>query len=263
MAAAIAFYTVWSLPATLVLVVWIAGLAFGDEIARTALVVQVSGLIGPKAGAAVREIIGNASVTAVSPLAAFIGGLTLVLGATTVFNQIHQSLNVIWRVDGRLPGGILQMLKTRVLSFSVILSIGFLMLVSLAVSAGTSAMAGFITTLDRRLVYLVEAINTVLSVGLTFLLFGLIYKILPTVRIEWRQVWLAALATAVLFTAGKYIIALYIGRTNVASMFGAASVVIVIILWVYYSASIMLLGAEFSKAYSRVPEGHDSGPPLG
>jgi len=252
LAAAIAFYTVSSLPATLLLVVWSAGFVFGNDVAQQALLDQVGGLMGPKASDTIREILTNATPSPENTYAAVIGGITLVLGATTVFNQINQSLNIIWRADSEMPGGIWQMLKSRLLSVSLILAIGFLLLVSLGISAGTSAMATYVSSLNNHFVFVVEGINTTLSVMTTFVLFGMMYKILPTVRIRWRQVWHAALATAVLFTVGKYLIAIYIGRSDIASIFGAASVIIIIILWVYYSVSIFLLGAEFSKAYSRV-----------
>ena len=261
MAAAIAFYTVGSLPATLVLVCWVAGIAFGNDIARAALIDQIAHLMGPRAAESIGQILGNAAPTYLTPFTKIIGIGTLVLGATTVFNELHSSLNVVWRSDKDAPtGGIWQLFKGRLLSFSLILSIGFLLLVSLGVSAATSAMAAYISELDKRLLILVEVINTVLSLVITFILFGLIYKILPTVHIEWRQVRLAALFTAILFTIGKYLIALYIGRSDPASVFGAAGVVIVIILWVYYSASILLLGAEFAKAFSRITPGVPSPP---
>jgi membrane protein len=260
MAAAIAFYTVGSLPATLLLVVWVAGIAFGNETARTALIDQIAALMGPKAAQSIRQMLINAAPSPMSSFAAVIGGATLVIGATTVFNEIHHSLNIVWRASKAPEGGLWQMLKSRLLSVSLILSIGFLLLVSLGISAATSAMADYISNFDQRLVILVEAINTALSLATTFVLFGLIYKILPTVKIEWRQIRLAALATASLFTLGKYLIAIYIGRSDLASVFGAASVVIVIILWVYYSASILLLGAEFSKAYAVIVGGRRSMP---
>ena len=252
MAAAIAFYTTSSLPATLLLVVWSAGFFFGNDIAQDALVEQVGTLIGPKAANSIQEILTNATPSPDNAYAAIIAGITLLIGATTVFSEINTALNVIWRAEEKLPGGIWQMLKSRLLSVSLILAIGFLLLVSLGISAGTAAMADYISALDKRLIFVVEGINTLLSIVTTFLLFGMMYKILPTVRITWRQVWHAALATALLFTLGKYLIAIYIGRSDVASIFGAASVIIIIILWVYYSVSIFLLGAEFSKAYSRV-----------
>jgi membrane protein len=261
MAAAIAFYTVGSLPATLLLIVWIAGIAFGDDVARAALVDQIAHLMGPRAGETMGQILAAAAPSYLTPFTALIGGFMLVFGATTVFNELHSSLNVIWRSDkDARTGGVWQLLKSRLLSFSLILSIGFLLLVSLGISAATSAMAAYISELDRRLVIVVEAINTGLSLVITFVLFGLMYKILPTVHIAWRQVRLAALFTALLFTIGKYLIALYIGRSDPASVFGAAGVVIVIILWVYYSVSILLLGAEFSKAFSRITPGVPSPP---
>jgi membrane protein len=252
MAAAIAFYTVSSLPATLLLVVWSAGFVFGNDVAQQALLDQVRGLMGPRAADTIGEILNNATPSPKTAYAAIIGGATLVIGATTVFSQINQSLNIIWRADSEIPAGIWPMLKSRLLSVSVILAVGFLLLVSLGISAGISAMADYLSNLDKRFVFVVEAINIALSTVTTFVLFGMMYKILPTVRIRWRQVWQAALAAAVLFAIGKYLIAIYIGRSDVASIFGAASVIIVIILWVYYSVSIFLLGAEFSKAYSSV-----------
>jgi membrane protein len=256
MAAALAFYTVGSLPATLVLIVGVAGVVFGDDIARAALIEQIAHLMGPRAAEAVGQIIANADPINLTSFTALIGGATLVLGATTVFNELHSSLNVIWRSDKDAGGdGVWLLLKSRLLSFSLILSIGFLLLVSLGISAAISAMATYISELDRRLVILVEVVNTGLSLIITFILFGLMYKILPTVRVDWRQVRLAALFAAILFTIGKYLIALYIGRSDPASVFGAAGVVIVIILWVYYSASILLLGAEFAKAFSRLATG--------
>ena len=260
MAAAIAFYTVFSLPATLLLVVWIVGLVLGNEAAQTALLSEAGTLMGPQAATTLRNVLEAAAPSASNTYAAIFAGVTLVIGATTVFAEIHNSLNVIWRMDERSGGGIWSLVKGRLLGISVILAIGFLLLVSLAISAVASAMLEYFAALHRDAAYAVEAINMAISFATTFLLFGLMYKLLPTVRTRWRQVWHAALATSVLFTVGKYLIAIYIGRSNVASIFGAGSVVIAIILWVYYSVSIFLLGAEFAKAYAKVVGSRAAGP---
>jgi membrane protein len=253
MAAAIAFYTVFSLAPTLLLVSWIAGVAFGPEESQQAIIREVGGLIGPEGVARLEEIMRTTADQPRSTLVAnIIGIVLLVFGATTVFVEVNTSLNVIWRQTGTLPMGIVELLKTRLLSFSLILAFGFLLLVSLAVNAALSAASNYIIGIDWTFAYMLEGINILVSLVITFVMFAMMYRILPTVRVPWRHVWMAALATAILFNFGKTAIGFYIGQSNVASTYGAASVVILILLWVYYSVVIFLAGAEFAKAYAVV-----------
>jgi membrane protein len=250
MGAAIAYYTVFSLAPMLVMVIGIAGLAFGREAAEGALFGEIAELIGPESADAVQALLRSASGTRSGIVATAIGLGTLIIAATAVFGQLQSALNVIWKAPASGALGVWYLLKSRLLSLSVILVIGFLLLVSLVIS---TALAAFSDYLDRILVGLAAILHIVhlaLSFGFTTVLFATIFKILPDHPVEWEEVWLGAAISALLFTAGKHLISLYIGSSNMASTYGAAGALIIVLVWVYYSVQILLLGAEFAKAHS-------------
>jgi membrane protein len=247
--AALAFYTVFSLAPILILSIAIAGLFFGEEAARGEIVEQVSGLLGPDAARAIQSMIQASSDTGTGVIATVVGLATLLLGATTALAELKDGLDQIWDAPPERTQGFWYFIRKRLLSVGLILSLGFLLLVSLVLSAVVSALARAWGTADVPSV-LLQALNFVISFGLVTLLFAMIYKILPAVRIAWRDVIVGALITALLFSIGKMAIGVYLGNSAMASTYGAAGSVILVLVWVYYSAQIFLLGAEFTKIYA-------------
>jgi membrane protein len=249
--AALAYYTVFSLAPVLVIVLGVASLVFGEETARSGLVEQLRGLMGPDGAAAVEIVIEKASRRESATLRAGLLALVLtVLGASGAFGQLQRALNEIWDVaDSRK--GILALLRGRLLSFGMVLLVGFLLLVSLVIAA-------LIATLDevlaRELAILQPVLGVVqftLSLGVATLLFAAIFKVLPDADVRWADVWVGAFATALLFEVGKTLIGLYIGNAGVGSMYGAAGSLVTLLLWVYYSSQILFLGAEFTQVWAR------------
>jgi membrane protein len=247
--AALAFYTVFSLAPILILSIAIAGLFFGQEAARGEIFEQVSGLLGPDAARAIQAMIQNASNTGTGIIATVVGLVTLLIGATTALAELKDGLDQIWDAPPEKTQGFWYFLRKRLLSVGLILSLGFLLLVSLVLSAVVSALARAWGPADVTSTVL-QALNFVFSFALVTLLFAMIYKILPAVRIAWKDVIVGAIITALLFTIGKMAIGLYLGNSAVASTYGAAGSVILVLVWVYYSAQIFLLGAEFTKIYA-------------
>jgi membrane protein len=248
--AALAYYTLFAIAPVLLVATAIAGFVFGPEAVRGEIVGQLDNLIGREGALTVQSLLEGASRRKSGQLATIIGGVTFALAVSGAFLELQSALNTIWRVKPKPGSKIKEFLTHRIRSFGLVVSIGFLLMVSLAVSA---ALAGFGAWLARRapgLGSLLNAINLVVSIGVTAILFALLYRILPDVRLRWRDVAVGALTTAILFTIGKQLIGLYIGRTATTSTFGAAGAVIVLMVWVYYSAQIVLLGAEFTRVYT-------------
>ncbi len=250
MGAALSYYTIFSIAPLLVIVIAVAGLVFGAEAASGAIFEQMRGMVGDSGAAAIQGLVQSASKPATSIFAAVTGIITLVLGATTVLGELQTALDRIWRAPPVTEKGWWRLLRGRVLSFSMILVIGFLLLVSLVLSAAIVAIGDWWGPWFGKMRWLLEALNFVVSFVVVTALFAMIYKVLPRVRIAWRDVWIGAAVTALLFTAGKFLIGLYIGKSGVTSGFGAAGSVVVLLVWVYYSAQIFLLGAEFTAIYT-------------
>jgi membrane protein len=250
MGAALAYYTVFSIAPLLLIVISIAGLVFGEEAARGEIFAQLEGLMGPQGAQAIQGLLQSASKPSRSIFATAISVVLLLLGATTVFAELQSDLDRIWRAPVRVkPSGIWKLLRTRLLSFGMILGIGFLLIVSLILSAALSALGKLWGPLiDWEA--LAQALNFVLSFVLVTAIFALIYKVMPRVHIRWRDVLIGAVVTSLLFTIGKFLIGLYIGKSGVTSGFGAAGSLVVVLVWVYYSAQIFLLGAEFTWVYA-------------
>ncbi len=250
MGAAIAYYTCFSLAPMLVLVIAVAGLAFGETAAEGALFGQLADLVGADSAAALQAMLRSAGGARSGIIATVVGFVTLLIAATAVFAELQASLNVIWKAKAPTGFGLWYLIKSRLLSLSLIFAIGFLMLVSLVASA---ALAAFSDYLDRKmpgLPIVLRIVHLTMSFGFTTIFFAMMFKILPDTFVAWRDVWLGAAATALLFTLGKYLITLYIGSSNVASAYGAAGALVIVLVWVYYSAQILLFGAEFAKACS-------------
>lgn len=251
MGAALSYYTVFSIAPLLLIAIAVAGLVFGQDAAQGAVVEQLQGLIGPSGAQAVQDLLKNVSRPSSGILATITGMVVLVIGATSVFAELQDDLNRIWQVPAcKKVSTWWAFLRTRILSIGMIFAMGFMLLVSLAASAAFDAFAAWSTSAFSGWESLAHAINSGVSFVLTTALFAMIYRFMPQATIEWRDVGIGALVTAFLFSIGKYAIGLYIGKSALASGFGAAGSLAVLLAWVYYSAQIFLFGAEFTWAYA-------------
>jgi membrane protein len=251
MGAALAYYTLFSLAPVLLIVIAVAGLVFGVEAARGEIVGQLQGLIGKEGATAVQGLLKSASHTGTSVIASVISLVTLLVGATTVFSELQSDLDRIWRAPAvKQKTGLWALLRARLLTFGMILAVGFLLLVSLVISAGLAALTKWGGSYFAGRDVLMQVLNVAVSFGIVTLLFALIYKILPRVHISWSDVWIGSAVTALLFTLGKLGIGLYLGMSSVTSGFGAAGSIVVLLVWVYFSAQIFLLGAEFTWVFA-------------
>ena len=250
MGAALAYYTVFSIAPLLLIVISIAGLVFGEEAARGEIVAQLQGLMGADAAKAIEGLLESVNKPGKGILSTLIGIVVLLIGATTVFGELQDALDRIWRAPARQGSGLWNLLRARLLSFGMILGVGFLLIASLVVSAALSALGRWWAPLFGGWEVLLQVVNFAVSFALVTAIFAMIYKIMPRVKIEWHDVWIGAAVTSLLFTIGKFLIGLYIGKSGVASGFGAAASLVVLLIWVYYSAQIFLLGAEFTWVYA-------------
>jgi membrane protein len=270
LSAALAYYTIFSLAPLLVIVIAITGLIWEADVVRTQLLNQIQGLVGAEGSAFVANLINSTGSQTKDIIATIIGIITLLIGALGVFNELHNSLNTIWEVEEEKTKGFLQAVKKiiidRLLSFSMILGIGFLLLVSLVISAGLSATQETIGNALPISEFIMQIVNTVISIGVITVLFAFMFKFLPDAEIAWRDVWVGAFITSIFFSLGKTAIGLYLGNSAVASSFGAAGSLILLLLWIYYSAQILFFGAEFTQVYANnygskiVPEGEEKTP---
>lgn len=249
--AALAFYTIFSLAPILVVVIALAGAVFGEEAVRGQIVGEFQGLMGRDAALLVQEVLKSAAKPATGRLPALIGVVTLLLGATAVFGQLQDALNTVWAVAPKPGAALTTLLLKRLHSFALVVGIGFLLLVSLVLSAALSWFSRYLERAFALPVDLILIANFIVSFVIITLLFAMIYRILPDVRIAWRDVWLGAVLTALLFVVGKTLIGLYLGRTGIASAYGAAGSLVVVLMWVYYSSLIFFFGAEFTRVHSR------------
>ena len=251
MGAALAFYTMFSAAPLLLIVISIAGFFFGEEAARGEIFVQLQDLLGATGAMAVQNLIESAQKPGDRALPTVIGAFILFIGATSVLAELQDALDRIWRAPLRQrSSGLWGLVRARLLSFGMILGIGFLLIVSLAFSAGLTALAEWWDVSSAGWANLNNALNLALSLGSVMGVFALIYKTMPRARVDWKDVWIGAGVTSVLFLVGKTLIGHYIGRSGVTTGFGAAASLIVVLLWVYYSAQIFLFGAEFTWVYS-------------
>ena len=251
MGAALSYYTVFSLAPMLLIVIAVAGLVFGQDAARGALFGQLSGMMGKDAATAVQGILASASKPSEGIVATVIGVAVLLVGATTVFGELQDALNRIWRAPAATnSSGLWGLLRTRFLSFGMILGIAFLLMVSLVVGTAVSALGKWWSPFFGGWEFLAQALTFLFGFGVTTLGFAMIYKLMPRVQVEWHDVWIGAAVTSLLFSLGRFLIGLYIGKSGVASGFGAAGSLIIVFVWVYYSAQIFLLGAEFTWVYA-------------
>jgi membrane protein len=248
--ASMAFYAVTSLAPILLIVAAIAGLVFGEDAARNALAGQFEALMGHQSALLLQGVIENAGRKSSGILATIIGVATLLASASGVFGEMQSALNRIWKVDPR-GSTVSRLIRARAASLGLVAALGFLLLVSLAVSAALAALGDYVNVYLPFGKLILFALNAVLSFALISLLFAAIYKVLPDTKMEWRDVIIGALATSLLFTIGKTIIGWYLGASAISSTYGAAGAFIVVLLWVYYSSQIFLLGAEFTHVYAK------------
>jgi membrane protein len=250
MGAALAYYTLFSLAPILIVAIAVAGLVFGAEAVRGEIVGQIEGLVGREGALAVQAMLEGAARPSSSIPATIVGVITFFLGATGAFLELQADLDAIWRVKPKETTSFFKALvKQRLISFGLVLGFSFILLTSLVVSAALAALHTYMGNTFPGVAVLWEALNVLVSLAVITALFAMIYKVLPDVKLGWRDVWIGGLITAGLFTIGKTLIGLYIGASAFSSTYGAAGSVIVILLWVYYSAQIILLGAEFTREY--------------
>ena len=251
LSAALAYYTIFSLPGLIIIVVWISDIFYGEKAVEGTVYGQIAGLVGKDAALQIQQTIRNATLSYETGFAATVGIATLVIGATSIFGEIQDSINTIWKLKAKPRKGWLKMIINRLLSFSIIITLGFLLLVSLIVNAVMDAFINKLTAIfPHTQVLIAYVFNMILSFAITSFLFGLIFKVLPDAKIEWRHVRAGAFTTAILFMAGKFGISYYLGHNKLTSAYGAAGSVIVILLWVYYSATILYFGAVYTRVYA-------------
>ncbi len=251
LAAAVAFYSILSLAPLLILSLAIAGMIFGEEAARGELDTQMRSLVGDSGADVLKETLAHAKKPNQGILATVIGAVTLLIGAAGVFGELHDALNVIWEVRPKQGGGLWRFMRTKFLSFGMVLTIGFLLLISLVLSTSLSYIGTSMTGLAPGVPILMGMLNFVLSLLLITGLFALIFRYVPDARVPWKHVWFGAAITSLLFTLGKFAIGLYIAQAAVGSPFGAAGSLVVLVVWVYYSALIVFFGAELTQAHAR------------
>jgi membrane protein len=252
MGAALAYYTIFSVAPLLLIVISVAGLVFGQDAARGEIFAQLSGLMGAQGALAVQGMLEAVNKPMEGIVATVIGVTILVVGATTVFGELQDAMDRIWRAPAREEtSGVWSIVRVRLLSFSMVMGIGFLLMVSLVASAALAALGKWWAPVFGGWATLAQGVNFAFSFVMVTVVFAMIYKLMPRVRVEWRDVWIGAGVTALLFTVGKHLIGLYIGKSSVASGYGAAGSLVVVLVWVYYSAQIFLLGAEFTWVYAQ------------
>ncbi|MBE9014372.1 YihY/virulence factor BrkB family protein, partial [Pseudanabaenaceae cyanobacterium LEGE 13415] len=251
LAAALAYYTMFSLAPLLIIVIAIAGAIYGEEAARGEIVQQIQGLVGREGAEFIQSMIQNANrPDSGGGIATLVGIGFLIFGASGVFGQLQAALNTIWEVKPKPGRAVKSFIQARFLSFAMVLVIGFLLLVALVLSAALSGISSYFGGFLPEAFQIGRILNFVLSFALITLLFASIYKFLPDVEVPWKNLWVGAAVTALLFNIGKYLIGLYLGNSSVGSTYGAAGSLVVVLLWVFYSAQILLFGAEFTQVYS-------------
>jgi len=251
LSAALSYYTLFSLPGLIIIILWISDIFYGRAAVEGTVYGQIADFVGKDAALQIQQTIRNATFTSDNKIATIVGLITLIIGATSVFGEIQDSINLIWRLKAKPRKGWLKLLVNRLLSFSIIITLGFLLLVSLVINGILDAFISRLTmAFPEAQVIALYIVNVILSFIITSFLFGLIFKVLPDAKIKWHNVRIGAFTTALLFMLGKFLISYYLGHNRMTSAYGAAGSVIVILLWVYYSAIILYFGAVFTRVYA-------------
>ena len=248
--AALAYYTLFAIAPLFVIVLAVAAFTFGEQAARRELLGQISGLVGKEGGETIQAVLAAAHKPKAGLLASSIAVGMLLIGATGVFIELQDALNIIWNVNRKRQNGFRRFIKDRLLTFTLMLGIGFLLLVSLVISAGLAALGALLNERVPGGPAIWEAINFLISLGVITVLFAMIFKMLPNVSITWRDVSVGAVLTAALFNIGKFLLGFYLGRSGVASAYGAAGALVIVLLWIYYSTQILLFGGMFTHLYA-------------
>jgi membrane protein len=248
--AALSFYTLFSIAPILVIAMAVAGTLFGPNVAETHVLHQMRALLGEAGAAAVKGLLSSAHQSGLKGFAAAVGVVTLLIGATSVFGELQNTLDFIWKSPDKDSVAWWRILRSRILSVGLILGVGFLLMVSLIMSAALAALGAWLGSYMVRWQVILPALDLVLSLGLTTVLFTMIYKYVPREDLAWGDVWIGGLVTACLFSVGKLLIGVYLGRSSLNSAYGAAGSIMVLLLWIYYSAQIFLLGAEFTHVFT-------------
>lgn len=252
LSAALAYYTIFSLPGMLIVIITIVDTLYGKEAIQGTIQHEISGVVGSQAGLQIQELIRNAAISGKTSVAAVIGIITLIIGATKMFGEIQDSINFIWNLRAKPKRGWVKLLLDRLLSFSMVITLSFLLLVSFVISGVVLVLSNYLASYFPEVtVIIVYVINLLLSFVITAFLFAIIFKVLPDARIRWRDVTVGAVVTTLFFMAGKFGIGYYLGKSNIGSTYGAAGSIIVILLWIYYSAIILYFGAAFTKEYAQ------------
>lgn len=250
-AASIAYYTIFSLPAVLIISIWVGARLYEQNVVREELINQLSLLVGSASAVEIERIMGNASIDASGVVARTIAIATLVFSATTVFMSLQNSLNRIWNIKAKPERGFIKYLIDRLMSLAMVVSLGFILLVSMVIDTLLVVFRNVVSKfLPELTLHLLTIVNTVMSLGFITLIFAMIYKVLPDATVKWRDVWIGALLTTLFFVLGKYLIGLYLGNSDIGSAYGAAGSLVIILVWIYYSAAIFLLGAQFTYVYA-------------
>lgn len=251
LSAALSYYTLFSLPGLLIIIIWVSEIFYRDAAVEGTVYGQIADFVGKDAALQIQEAIRNATLSSENQFATILGFVTLVIGATSVFGEIQDSINLIWRLKAKPRKGWLKLIVNRLLSFSIIISLGFLLLVSLIINGVMDAFIDRLTVaFPHAEVIAVYSVNVLITFAITSFLFGLIFKVLPDAKIKWHNVRVGAFTTAILFMLGKFLIGYYLGHSRMTSAYGAAGSIIVILLWVYYSAIILYFGAVFTRVYA-------------
>jgi membrane protein len=251
LAAAMSYYTIFSLPPLLLLLIAIAGFFLGPKHVQSEILSQVQGIVGPQGSDIIQTMLNQVSNTRSGIIWTVVGVVTLLMGAGGLFGQIRGALNTVWEVAPAPGRGIMTTVMNRLLSYSMVLGAGLILLLSLVLSAALSGLVQYFGNFLPASATLLQVANQIFSFAVIAVVFALIFKILPDVEISWEDVWVGAAFTALLFTIGKYVIGLYLGRSSTSSVYGAAGSLVVLLLWIYYSAQIFLLGAEFTQVWAR------------
>ncbi|MFD2247676.1 YihY/virulence factor BrkB family protein [Pontibacter ruber] len=252
-AAIIGFYTIFSLPAVLIITIRIAGAAFGQEAVRGEVVRQIGGIVGRNSAAQIQSIIENANQSDASVIGTIVGVSVMAFSATTVFVALQDSINGMWKVKAKIEKGWLKLVVARVLSLAMVVSLGFLLLVSLSIDVVLGLVNDYLKQeLSGIAVYLMTAANITVSILISILIFAIIFKVLPDAKTKWKNVWIGATVTAILFAIGKYMLNIYFQHDPLADTYGAAGSLVLILVWVYYASIIFLLGAEFTQVYAQL-----------
>jgi membrane protein len=273
LAAALSYYTIFSIAPLLIVVIAVAGVVFGREAVQGEIVAEIGTVIGKDSADAIQQLIARAQHPAASGIASIIGIITLLFGAAGVMNELKDALNAIWEVPPRPTNGIIGLIRQRFLSFALVLAIGFVLLVSLAISAALTAASRWASAALPGSDAVWMVLSLIASLVVIAVLFAVLFKLLPDAEVRWSDVWIGALVTAISFDLGKLALGVYLGRAAIGSAYGAAGSLVVMLVWVYYSAQIVFLGAEFTRVYARrfgsgiVPSGSPrdaaAAPPVG